>query len=413
MYNSDMPSETISKTTGYAPTYSRFHLGESAAIYLGHTFREFALSLIGIFVPIYIFTLPNLPVLIQNHIINAMLWTFTYYSVESIASLFVTSLLTNIVFNKIKFKGSIALSSLILGTGLLALSLIPLKFGLFFVAAILTGSQIFFYWVPYHILFIRKTETHNGRYGEGLGIRVFLSRIVRTIGPLVGGIFISLYGFQVVFYIGIILLVFSSIPIILAVSEHKHIKHDPFAVFKDIKMNKKLINPTLAIASIETETGIWAILWPITLFIGLESFTKVGYITSISLLISAFVAIMAGKLIDKHGENKIIKVGAPIASLLYIPRAFVLAPFALYGIDILDRITGSVYGMPYMAKIYELAQKTKYRSDFILHREITKRVAFLVAFLIIFPFLYYTGQWRMIFIMVSFFPIITLLITKE
>src|SRR3990167_7772715 len=102
-----MPDTTYSKLQGFMPFPIRIHLGESPSLYLTNTIKTFAESLIGIFVPIYILTLKNLPIIVQDHFTNGLIWVLTFYFIRSFAVILTIGFETNIIFGKINFKGSI------------------------------------------------------------------------------------------------------------------------------------------------------------------------------------------------------------------------------------------------------------------------------------------------------------------
>ncbi|MBU1868177.1 hypothetical protein KJ608_01800, partial [Patescibacteria group bacterium] len=168
-------------------------------------------------------------------------------------------------------------------------------------------------------------------------------------------------------------------------------------VIRNYLFNPKLKLITLAYFGNGAEALVYTIFWPILLFIVLESFIKVGAITSISILISSLVVLWVGKTIDKHGRTLLHSVGVTLNTLFYLPRLFSSSQFLLYSLDIVDRVNGVLYSLPFITNTYEKAVRLG-DSDFIIYREIAIHIAIAVTaalLLILLPFL---PNWRYVFI---------------
>ena len=191
----------------------------------------------------------------------------------------------------------------------------------------------------------------------------------------------------------------SSIPILVSVEEHKHGKHNVWHIFKEYIKNKEIRPKAIAMSANGIEDIIYATMWPILLFVSLESFSKLGSLVSISILISSLTVVTIGKFIDKHGVKKMLKVGLAIDSLLYIPRMFIQTPAILFAIDIADRVNGPLRGIPFLSVYYNIAENDKHSSsELIIFREIVKWlsiVSIILLSLVILPLL---PSWQYIFI---------------
>lgn len=374
-------------------------------MYITATLRNLALSLIGIFLPIYIIELPSKISLFSDTFFNGIAWVLVYFMIRSIITALFTLFLSNFIFLKLTLRKSILVSSLILSLELCTLLVIEkgLNLGyssctwLIILAGILRGLSITFYWIPFHIFFIRKTDGGDQRYGKEISTRVFLVKLSSVVAPILGGLIISRAGFHSAFIISIFLLIVSTFPIVFNLNEGVHDHHNPTTVIRNYLFNPKLKLITLAYFGNGAEALVYTIFWPILLFIVLESFIKVGAITSISILISSLVVLWVGKTIDKHGRTLLHSVGVTLNTLFYLPRLFSSSQFLLYSLDIVDRVNGVLYSLPFITNTYEKAVRLG-DSDFIIYREIAIHIAIAVTaalLLILLPFL---PNWRYVFI---------------
>src|SRR3990167_8175175 len=98
-----MPDNPYSKFYSY---FDFFHpqMTESWGLYATQMLKTFAESLIGIFIPIYIFTVENKPIIHKTEIINGIIWVLIFYMIRSIFVFLLNTFFTNVVFGKIRFK---------------------------------------------------------------------------------------------------------------------------------------------------------------------------------------------------------------------------------------------------------------------------------------------------------------------
>ncbi len=387
-----MPNNPYSKIFSFF-NHVHFHLDESHSLYLTSTLKTFAESLIGVFIPIFIFTLDNKPQIHSNILLSNIIWVLIFYLVRSTTVLIIIPSMINLVFSKLNFKMSIFVSGITLALALVFISLAQFNYAFLFVAAILMSFDTILYWIPYHILFIRKAASADGKFGKNSGIRFFLNRAASALGPVIGGIIVATAGFTSLFTIGVILIIVSAFPILFSIHEHKHKPHNAIKIFLNYFKKRSQIPYTLAFSSMSTESALYGIFWPVLLLITIESFTKVGLISSVSLAFSAIASIQVGKFIDKHGEKTVHKIGITINSILYIPRAFIVNPLFMYGIDIADRLNSTIYGIPFNAVMYRHARECKHDSEFIIFRNIMVHLGIVVAILVVTFLIFVFNSW--------------------
>ena len=170
-------------------TFNRSHLtiphdfftSESSAIYVSSILRTFGLSLIGVFLPIYLFGLQLPYVFNDNNFTNSIFIICIFFFLESFFAVLTLFIFSRWVYKNIPFQKILLFSNLVLIGGLLGLynlEKIPI---LYFITPVALGLVITCYWVPYHLFFIEKNGDKNGHYGKKLGISSFFIGAVTAL----------------------------------------------------------------------------------------------------------------------------------------------------------------------------------------------------------------------------------------
>lgn len=410
-----MPIKFISKHN-FFPFYAsdRLRIGEHVALYLTHTMRQMATALIGIFLPIYIYEIsPNFLMFSKNTEINGVAWVLLYFCMRSFGALVFTYVLGSSLFSRIHLQRSIIISFVVLIAEMTVLLFADKNLYLVILAGLLAGLKVTTYWIPYHGFFVKKMKGVEGHFGKKTGLRFSLVRVVTGIAPFIGGLIISAFGFNMLFIVSIMLLVVASVPILNSVSEGTHIKHDPIKVTHAYLFKKKYAKNTIAFFGDGADALVYAVFWPILLFVVLENFVTLGSLNSASLLISSLSMLLVGKLLDKYGSKVVHGVGVFINSALYIPRIFVSKALVFYGIDVVDRFNSAFYSVPNMSLAYEKAARAENASDFIIYRELAIHTSIVVVSCLLMLILPTVGLWRWVFAISAIGSVLTYLLDDE
>ncbi len=375
----------------------RAKVSEATALYMLNMIRSLAQSLIGIFLPIYIYEIASDMIIFHvDRVINGLIWVVLYYMIRSLVVSTTITFALPMMFNRLKFKGSLAFANILLIFQFVALLFAPDYPLLLLLAALLQGIVITFYWIPYHSFFEQKARGSDGHFGKEVGIRIILTKIVGVIAPLIGGFIIAIYGFSVIFMLSISLLLISILPILIFINEKPHHKHSAKRVYKNMLLNPKFKKLTLAYIGSAMDSNIFTIFWPIVLLVVVESYEKIGILSSVSTIFSMVAAIIVSRLIDKRGMKKVHLVGVLVNALLYIPRMFVSTPMFVYGLDIVDKTNSASYNIPNIAQTYEKGVKLG-GADYFVYREMALHMPIVAILAVVILLLWVLPDWRVIF----------------
>jgi len=372
-------------------------ISEHAALYLTNTIRVLAVSLVGIFLPIYIFGISEyFPLFHADPTINGITWVLSYFLLRSVSCIVAVLFLGELIFSKLHFQLTMIISFIILIVEILLWFLAKDNLFLILLAGVLAGFKVAMYWIPYHIFFIRKSNLNLKGFGKDTGRRFFLTRVISGIGPAIGGLIIINFGFNVLFMSSILLLIVAALPIALVIHEWQHRKHNVVKVIKDYVLNRSYWRLTVSYIGEGVDSSIYTAIWPIMLFFTLRNFANIGFINSFSFFLSSIVVLWIGKMIDKHGSYKIHGIGTIVNSLLYIPRMFFSKAWLFYSLDVADRFISGTYALPMMSVSYEKARKLG-DSDYQLYRELMLHLGVVVVLSLIIVLIQITLTWKWVF----------------
>lgn len=395
------------------PKQYQFHLSESAALYLVNTLRSFVTALFSVFLPIYVFTATNsFTVFHHDPTINGIIWVLVYYLMRSLAVTALIFLFEHVMFMVLGFKTSILISNMLLIAEIGLWFLAKDNPALFAIAGLIAGVKVIFYWIPYHIFFERKSVSKQGRFGKDVGLRVVLNKVANAAGPIIAGWIIAAYGFNLLFVFGIIVLTLSMIPLFVSVTEKTHHEHDTQKIYQNYYLNPKYKRESIAFGASGVESILFTIFWPILLFVALDSFIKIGALTSISMMFSIVAAYLVGKMIDQHGTKIIHRIGVVFNTLFYLPRIFFLEPLLFYGLDVVDKINGTFYSIPFMAKTYEKARRAK-DADFLIYRELAIHLPIVIVCAGAILLLEILPEWKWLLVLAMIASTLTIFMTHH
>lgn len=359
------------------------HKTSLEALYVTEALRNFGLSLVGVFVPVYIYQLTGnffwLPAYLIVFSLSVLLFTFPFATVLRRIGIFDSVFLSNVI--RLVFLGSL----------LYAPQFLPL---LFF-AAVLEGLLIPSYWVPYH--FIYSKEGKIGAFGRQIGLMGILATIVAFPAPLLGGLIISQFGFTVLYLLGMAIVLLSSFPLAWG---KDHLGVESFSPGKVVLgMFAKEYRPIfLGLAALRVEAVVGGFLiFPIFVYLVANSFTALGGITSALTLVWLLTTGPIGALVDRLGPRKSLWIGAGTTAGFWGVVGFAASIPAVFALALARSVFAPFLGITPDAVIYTLAQSRKV-FEFILQREFSLHFGGLLAAVVIaILWFFFPANWPVLF----------------
>ena len=251
--------------------------------------------------------------------------------------------------------------------------------------ALIVGVHRALFWMGYHTDFSKFSKRKSR--GKEIGIARMLNALFAVLGPVAGGLILTVFGFKILFVIVSLLLFASAVPLFFSKDIHEPVDFSLKQIFTDQKAKDGF---AFAFYGIE---GIAAgIIWPIFIFFTiLNSYTALGLVATFSLFFSLIFTFVIARYSDVH-RRLALKIGVLAHAFVWGAKLFVTNAFQVYIADSFHGITRTFKGIPFEALSYDKANKSKSMVEFIVFREIFINVgAAVFAFLIALSFNYTTS----------------------
>lgn len=349
-----------------------------SGIYLNTAIRNLAFAFLGIFIPIYIYQLTQQ--------IKAV---FLFYLIRNI-SLLVAILPAGQLISRIGPDWSMLVSNLTAAAFFFFLTLAPKHPWSLWSAAILPGLIINLYWIPYHSAF--SSVSHKQKLSKEIAHLNNITRLASALAPLLGGVLAVELGFSSLLWLGIILLLTSSLPVFL--DEYK--RKEKIPPLKKIE-KEMLFSQNKYLFSSFFFQGLRMLIdtaaWPIILYLAIPNLEKIGGLTTFTLILSLIIVNYLGQKLKRF---KILPFywGNVVRNLVWAFRALSQNPFLIALTDPAYQTATIFVDFPRSVLIYQLGKKRPL--SFFVERELSLHLGRLTATLVIFLLLTLNFPWQII-----------------
>lgn len=305
------------------PSYFHKRLNRRlSGLYLAVTMLDFALAMVVLFEPVYLY---HLGYSIQHILMYYVVVYGVYYFIVPLGGKFVA------LFGPAR---SMAVSSIMLIGYYTSLLFVAVQPAFFWIAPLFFALQKTLYWPAYHTDFILSSD-QNERGKEFSGLWS-LSTVVYIIGPVLGGLIIQHSGFPVLFGLVMVLILLSNLPLFMSpMTYHGELMSywkmltQPFRNFH--------LRSTLAYFALGEEL-VMLTVWPVFIALTFVSYETMGGAIAVATLITALVTLYIGRLIDNHKPVRTLRYGALATVLVWFMRPFLHTIGQVFTSDTLGRI---------------------------------------------------------------------------
>lgn len=331
---------------------------ELSEIYVSMMFRGLAISLTGLFIPLYML---RLGYGITDIAIVAMSYFLARTICFDVAAAYTTA--------RVGPKHTMIIGNLLLITStIMFLTLGQMPWPTLLLGAVWGGSASFFF-IPFHVDFSKVKHKDHG--GKELGYVNIMEKVGFAVGPLAGGLIATVFGGQYIFLLGTILLIVGLIPL--------------FQSGEPVKQKQKLDWRGLDIADMKYDFLSYAalgientfsiMLWPLYLgifvLVGSAAYAELGALSSISVVASILSAMAIGKLIDNRKGRSLLRISTVLNAIVHVSRLFVTTYIPALATNLANETITAGYRMPYVKGMYDAADDLPgYRIVYITSMEL-------------------------------------------
>ncbi len=320
--------------------FKRMTFNELSELYVSMMLRSLAMSMSGIFIPIFLYHL-------DYKIWQILLFYFVTFGVQYLYAIPAAKMVA-----KIGPKHTILISyilQIVVMGGLVILSANSILF--LFIAGLLGIANISFF-TAFHIDFSKVKHRKSG--GSELGLAYLGERLGAVLGPIIGGLLAFILDPKYIFVAAIIALLLAVIPLFLTKEPtrlNQKLSYHDFSL-------RKIKRDITSYSFFTVEVAVSMIIWP--LFLGVfvfmdNAYLKLGGIMSISIVISLIVARVYGKLIDSRQGRNLLRFSAVSNAFLHLFRVFTNGFVPALGINLANEVITPGYRMSTFKGMYDAA----------------------------------------------------------
>ena len=355
------------------------------SLYISKTIVMTAGGLLGIFLPIFLYNLFG-----QNFQYLILYYGATFFAYGIFVGL------GAIFLNKFGFRRALRVSTFL---GALFYSIFyfidteNLIYLIPFSILVLTLYRLF-YWLPYHIDFAKFTGKKDK--AEAVSIISVTTNIIGVFVPVIAGLIITNFNFDILFAIAIILYLFSFIPYLFIPRTKEKFSWTYSESWKNFffKKNRKMM---LAFMSYGAEDLVAVVVWPIFIFEILKgNYFQVGLISTFIIGVTVILQLGVGKYINSYSrEKKVLKIGTFLVSLGWILKIFIGTAFQVFVIGAYHNISDILRKTPFDSLRYEIAADEGHYIDeqTVLYEMAIQLGKVLMAVLVFLVSIFLAIQW--------------------
>lgn len=311
--------------------------------------KTFGVSLVGVFVPAYLYTL--------GYSLEKIL---LYFLVRELIEL-VMVLPTTSAMKWFGVKRTFILGCFLTIGNLYLLYILADSPSVFLATAVAEGLAISLFFLPYHFLFSAAVTKKDG--GTQLGLMDIIVCIVAALGPLIGGFIAEATSLQMVLLIALAFVVIATFPLIRSKDNH-HLKNVRYIrPLKMLNSRDSVSNMGFGVTEM-----VATIIWPLFIYLTVKNFAVMGVIVSISILVVIFMDIIVGKMTDNGGKANLLKYGSYGSAVTHGFRFAGTSVVGIWIINFASDITHTLFRIPWTAEFYMHAS-AKERASYIAAME--------------------------------------------
>lgn len=328
---------------------------ELSELYTSMMFRNLALSLVGIFVPIYLYDL--------GFSLAAIMGFFVFFFISRIPADFIAGWL--VARNGPKHTMFYSYVSYVVALAMFT-SYAHIAWP-FYVLAPVWGFSNSLFFISFHTNFSKVKHREHG--GKELGVLNIMERIGATMGPLVGGVIATLFGAEYTFLAATIFFIFALIPLFFT---KEPTKTGQILDYFGLDLSK-LSRDVISFAGLGIENSIRMSLWPLflALFVFKDNvYVQIGILSSFAVIVSVILARIVGRMIDERRGRYLLRVGAIAKACISVVTPIVSSFGFAAALNFMSELATTSTRLPYVKGMYDRADELEgHRITYIVSLE--------------------------------------------
>lgn len=311
----------------------KFKITELPGIYWAMGLKTLAVSFVGIFIPIYLYTLGF-----------SLTQIFLFYSLAYFSKGIFDDFFVRIIL-KYGSKHSFAFSfPLILLYFWLIMTLPEYNWNIYLLALVL-GASSSLSWMSYHVEFskIRRRKSTSKDVSKMQALMI----LAGATAPFVGGILATRSSIDNTFLLAMGALIFAVFPLFKTGEPHIPRKLN----MKKLKV-KTIKKDLIGASGMAVHLGALYEVWPLFIFLIVGTYETVGSLESLALILSVITTLYIGGKVNSKNRHKVLERGSSANGILWIIRAFAASTFHIVVLNIIHPLVSPLLRVSYFSEIY-------------------------------------------------------------
>lgn len=279
-------------------------------------FKNFAIGLIGIFEPIYLYL----------YFDQSLTQLFLFFGVISFFFALAVPLGAKLVA-RFGIKHSMIASLPFFFLYILGLWQIDALGAWFPILIVVNVIYKMLYWPAFHMDFSRFAD--QGRKGRELSYRFLTAMVTGTVAPAIGGFILLESGFPMLFIVVLVTLVFAGAALLFTKDSREPYDDSFERAYSDLIVPKKR-NAVIAFASDGIESTSYLLLLPLFFYIVQLNFGAMGLVVSGATVFAMLFSIYLGRAVDRSDARRIMRIGSLLNAILWPVNALIVSPLTAF-----------------------------------------------------------------------------------
>lgn len=208
------------------------------------------------------------------------------------------------------------------------------------------------YWPAFHALIARFA--HHKQVGREFSVEHSIINLAQVLGPFVGGIIGEYFGLRVSFIVAIVVYISMFVPLMAT----REVFIPKIYQYKDTwEMYKAYPKKMFGYFGFAEELLVLTV-WPIFIYTVIHDYQNAGLLVTVSTLVAMVTGLYIGKVIDKQGTSKVIRLASILYALAWFLRVLCKKVGAVFITDALSRTTKEAVFVPLSTATYKRAEAT-------------------------------------------------------
>lgn len=365
-------------------------------IYIYELLKNFSLSLIGVFIPIYIvsqgFSLYHAGLFIVLSGVTGIIFS---YPVAKIVSRF-------------GFKHGLIASYFFIVPGLVAIRSFELSLILIVVSSILYNLGR----VTHNICLNSEfaVDSKEKTRGKDSGRMLSLPNISRVIAPLAGGVIFASLGFDSLLVVAVFFLLLSILPLLVS-KDHR----DPmdYSFRSIIRQEHVKTVPLFIIRGIQAVTAV--AVFSLFIYYSVGGALDVGWARALDSLGFVLTGLVTGRFIQRYGERSAVILGTSGAAIIHVLRSLVVLPLQAFAVSFIGGIFFQIYHVPIYTKFANRAEEEDILEFYTLRKIFVSVGNILTVFTLLGSYIFFSREtaFTLTFVLAAVSTVLMSLFSKK